>query len=225
MVSPSLILFTAVVCIVIPVLAVSGKRKLDTGIVVPRMPLYVETIVLQSCLLLLSVWTGRANGIPLVSTLDLNTRNVLFAGGLLVVALGGMLAADRFSSARTRLRLYSIIPITRDQRVLWIGVCAAAAISEEATYRGVLFAVLEIVSRSWWIAAAVAAVIFAVAHMVQGWKSTVIVAFFGFAFQALVFQSGGLYLAMIVHFLYDLITGFYLGPRAARMTADDHARV
>lgn len=225
MVSPSLIVFTAVVCVVIPVLAVSGKRKLDTGIVVPRVPLYIETIVLQTCLLVLAVWTGRSNGITLANPIAVHSRAVLLAGALLVIALLGMLLADRFASARTRLRLYAIIPIDRDQRVLWIGVCAAAAISEEATYRGILFAVLEIVARSWWIAAVIGAVIFALAHSVQGWKSTAVVAVFGFGFQLLVLYSGGLYLAMIVHFLYDLITGFYLGPRAARMTSDDNAIV
>ncbi|HVT03043.1 MAG TPA: CPBP family intramembrane glutamic endopeptidase [Thermoanaerobaculia bacterium] len=225
MLSPSALLFIAVIGIVIPVLAASGKRKLDTGIVVPRVPLYIETIILQSCLLLLSVWTARANGITLANSVDVRPRNLLFAGTLLVLALAGMLLADRYSSASTRLRLYAIIPINRDQRVLWIGVCAAAAISEEATYRGVLFAVTETMARSWWIAAVITALIFALAHLIQGWKSTVVVAIFGFAFQLLVLQSGGLYMAMIVHFLYDLITGFYLGPRAARMTADDNAIV
>lgn len=225
MVSPSAILFIAVVAILIPVLAASGKRRLDTGIVVPRVPLYIETIVLQSCLLLLSVWTARANRIMLADPVVLSARNLLFAAALLALALSGMLIANRFSSASTRLRLYAIIPINRDQRVLWVGVCAAAAISEESTYRGVLFALIAVATQSWWIAGLIAALIFALAHLIQGWKSTLFVGLFGFAFQLLVFMSGGLYMAMAVHFLYDLITGFYLGPRAARMTVNDNATV
>jgi membrane protease YdiL (CAAX protease family) len=124
-----------------------------------------------------------------------------------------MLASLRFADDLWRERLFSILPSNADERVIWFGVCAAAAICEETAYRGVLFHLLSTGFGGWWVPAIVTSLCFALAHVVQGWKSTLVVGLFGLAFQYLVLLTGSLYLAMLVHFLYDLIVGWYLSYR------------
>lgn len=47
--------------------------------------------------------------------------------------------------------------------------------------------------------------------MVQGWKSSAIIFFFAMGFHGLVWLSGSLYVAMIVHITYDIIAGLNYG--------------
>jgi hypothetical protein len=47
--------------------------------------------------------------------------------------------------------------------------------------------------------------------MVQGWKSSAIIVFFALGFHALVWLSGSLYVAMVVHTAYDITAGLTYG--------------
>jgi membrane protease YdiL (CAAX protease family) len=60
-------------------------------------------------------------------------------------------------------------------------------------------------------------VMFGVAHAMQGWKSAGAIMIFAAAFHLLVWLAGSLYVAMAVHFLYDLIAGFAYGHLAGKL--------
>ncbi|MGK2857455.1 MAG: CPBP family intramembrane glutamic endopeptidase [Thermoanaerobaculia bacterium] len=196
-----------------PALAFAGKRKLDAGLRLPRIPLYVEGVATQAILLALSFGVASANGIALLVAPDPSPANMALAGAMLLAAIGTMLVATRYGSAETLDRIYMIVPATYGEKIFWIFVSAAAAFGEEMTYRGVLFAILLGVTGNWWFAAVLGAIFFAAAHLAQGWTSGLVIAVFGLAFQFLALQTGSLLLPVIIHFLYDVATGLYLSGR------------
>ena len=76
-------------------------------------------------------------------------------------------------------------------------------------------------TRSFALAIAISAIAFALAHLLQGWAATGFVGLFGLVFHGLVWITGGLWTAIAVHILYDIITGFTL----ARVIAPPRAEV
>ena len=52
------------------------------------------------------------------------------------------------------------------------------------------------------------AIAFGAAHAMQGFKSSAVIVLFALAFQLLVWTSGTLLLAMLVHAAYDVTAGF-----------------
>ena len=205
--------FLALIGLGVPALALAGKRKLDAGLRIPRVPLYIEGLATQSILIALSFWVASANGITLLKRPDPSPLHLALAGAMLIVAIGTMLVATRYGSEDTLDRIYMIVPSTYGEKIFWIFVSAAAAFGEEMTYRGVLFSILIGVSGNWWLAASIGALIFSAAHLAQGWTSALVIAVFGLGFQFLALQTGSLLLPVIIHFLYDVATGLYLAGR------------
>ena len=107
------------------------------------------------------------------------------------------------------IRLF--MPTNGTERRLWVLVAVAAGVSEEVTYRGVLFALLWMLTGSGWAAAVIAAIIFGVSHAVQGWKAAGIVTIIALALHGLVALSGTLYPAIVAHAVYDIVAGLTYG--------------
>jgi membrane protease YdiL (CAAX protease family) len=103
------------------------------------------------------------------------------------------------------------MPGTPAERASWIVVSVLAGVGEEITWRAVQPALLAAAIGSPTAGILLAAVNFGVSHLVQGWKSAAIIVVFALGFQALVWLSGSLYLAMAVHLAYDITAGLTYG--------------
>jgi membrane protease YdiL (CAAX protease family) len=103
------------------------------------------------------------------------------------------------------------MPSNATERAWWIVVAVLAGLSEEITWRGVQTMLLAFALGSVPAAAVVCALLFGVAHAVQGPRLMAIVCGFALGFQALVALSGALYLAMAVHIAYDVTAGLTYG--------------
>jgi hypothetical protein len=111
-----------------------------------------------------------------------------------------------------RKRVASLfMPENAIERAWWITVATLAGVSEEITWRGVQTTLLAILLGNFVVASIVCAVMFGLAHFMQGWKSMGIVVLFALVFQALVWLSGTLLLAMAVHAAYDITAGLNYG--------------
>lgn len=99
-------------------------------------------------------------------------------------------------------------PTTRRERRMWVALSLSAGIGEELVWRGVLPALIATVTGSFAFGVFVSVISFALAHAIQGPRSVLAIAAIAAAFHALVFISGSLYVAMVVHFVYDVIAGF-----------------
>lgn len=91
---------------------------------------------------------------------------------------------------------------------MWVGLSLSAGIGEELVWRGVLPALVAAVTGSLALGIVLSVISFALAHAIQGIRSVLAIAGIAAAFHALVFISGSLYVAMVVHFVYDVIAGF-----------------
>jgi membrane protease YdiL (CAAX protease family) len=114
-------------------------------------------------------------------------------------------------------RVWLFMPRTRQEHVLWAGCSLAAGISEEVTYRGVMFVVLWRVTGSAVAAALIGAAVFSISHFLQGLKSMAIIFGMALAFQMIAWVSGSLYIAMAVHALYDVTAGFHYGAYGEKL--------
>ena len=95
----------------------------------------------------------------------------------------------------------------------WIGVTLYAGLIEEFAYRGVLTLILASFI-GYWSAAIASALLFGLGHLSAGWRGAGSGVLFALAMQAIVYLSGGLLLAALVHAIYDLLAA-WLGNRIA----------
>ncbi len=210
--------YIALICGGLPLLAWFSKKKLDEGLVAPRLPLYAEALFLQSLLLLISYGVASAARVRLFRPPQLDATALLLGGGVLALALVSMTIGWRFASPLSRRRLGMLVPANAPERAIWLVVSAAAGISEEVAFRGILPVLLTRQTRSFAAAIAISTIAFALAHLLQGWSATLFVGIFGLIFHGLVWITGGLWTAIAVHILYDAIAGLTLArmfaPRA-----------
>ena len=108
-------------------------------------------------------------------------------------------------------------PTNGSERRMWVALSLSAGIGEELVWRGVLPALVAAVSGSLAIGIVLSIVSFALAHAIQGLRSVLAIAAIAASFHALVFVSGSLYVAMMVHFVYDVIAGFTYARFAREM--------
>jgi membrane protease YdiL (CAAX protease family) len=143
---------------------------------------------------------------------------------LLVVGMGLVVAS--FEARRPlgpgdgMRRLLERIPATHPA---WMTALTAASVGEEFAYRGVLTELCTGPFGAGWAVVASAG-LFGLGHLAQGWRGAVASAAFAMALQVIVFISGGLALAMLAHFAYD-IGAMWLGRRIQpRQIQDKNAR-
>jgi membrane protease YdiL (CAAX protease family) len=109
-------------------------------------------------------------------------------------------------------RLYRMLPHDRADLPPYFAVCLAAGICEETVYRGVTTVLLARVTENLSAAILIASIAFALAHVIQGWRS--VVAVFGIALMAhaVVLMTQSLFPVMAAHALYDALAGVLM-PR------------
>lgn len=136
----------------------------------------------------------------------------LGAGALmLVLTVAFMRPKWRAAVERRERVVYLFMPANTSERVWWIGVAVLAGISEEITWRGVQAGLAANFTQSIWAAFIICSISFAVGHAVQGWKSIAVILAFALGFHFLVWLSGSLYVAMVVHVAYDVLAGITFG--------------
>lgn len=202
--------------VLLPLLAWSSYRYLATDSAAPTsLPsleaMAVQTIAVQAVVMALA-WLALARiELPMSWASDLDAASLLATA---VVVLAGLkmaqLEARRpLGPNETLRRKLRSAGLTK----LWTAAICAAAIGEEYAYRGVLFLLMD-QSLPPSLAAFVSALAFGLAHFGQGWRGAIMSTVFGLGLQAIVILSGGLFLAMLAHLLYDLGV-VWLGRRLA----------
>lgn len=205
--------FLLVFGVLLPWSAIRSGRRIRSGAALPgRRKHFVTTTIVLLVFLGLSLSVAHFEYVPLgFDGSGVSRRSVVLG----IASLAGLVAFmwPRWKRAVERdvpiLELFS--PRDATERALWTCVSAAAAVSEEVTYRGVLFVLLWRLTGQPLAAALLGALAFGAAHMMQGWKGAAIIIVFGLVFQALAYESGSLYVPIAVHLVYDVIAGLAYG--------------
>ena len=208
MINPAGILFLLIVCAGVPYLAWKSRKQLGDGpLPMPRQRFYVQTIFMQLFLFALAVVASLRNDIDLLAA----PRRPLLAWGLAALFVIVLVAVMRWRwphrDAASKARLYRMLPHDRRDLGPYYAVCLTAGVCEEVVYRGAAAALLARITGSMIAAVVIAAVVFALAHVIQGWRSAFVIFLIALGAHALVIAGQSLFPVMAAHALYDAIAG------------------
>lgn len=166
----------------------------------------VAALVIVAIMALAVAWRGRIQLFP-----PIHVTGKLIAVSIAIL-LGTLVLAEALLKARSpderqELWVRQIIPQNNAERFVWLISSTVAGVAEEIIFRGVLFALLVAATSSVGLSALISALIFAIAHFRQGWKSMVFIFGIALLFQWLVIYAGSLIPAMVIHALYNMVRG------------------
>jgi membrane protease YdiL (CAAX protease family) len=203
--------FLTVIGVMVPIAAIrSASRTRDVDIQSShRISQRLRNVVVLSVLAIAALYVAHRDHIDLFEPVRIMTRLVVVSLGILAgtLILAELLLIARSPEERKKLWVRQIIPRNNAERLVWVISSCAAGATEEIIFRGVFFALLVAVTESITIASLLSAIVFAIAHYRQGFKSMAFILGIALLFQWLVIYSGSLIPAMIVHALYNIVRG------------------
>jgi hypothetical protein len=197
--------------LVIPWLAWRSRGHIARHTATPRARHFANVVLQLVIFLAISLVVARVEQVPIWRPWAGHWLGWLLAA---LLALGGIVVMRPHWRKNVEMRDPTVrlfMPTTRSERRLWVLVALAAGVSEEVTYRGVLFALLWILTGSALAAALLASIVFGVSHAVQGWKTAGIITIIALLLHGLVALSGTLYPAIVAHAAYDIVAGLTYG--------------
>jgi membrane protease YdiL (CAAX protease family) len=202
-------------CVVIPILAARAvrRRKPRPGSA-PAKRNYVSGIIWTAGFAGIAIVAAIPCRIPVFGSSRLDFKMILLALAFLLLNLSLASLEWKYSPNDRRKRLASYLPHTARERVYWVFASMAAGVGEEIIFRAVLFGLLFQMTGNYWVSAIISALFFGLYHIPSGLMAAVTTFLPALGLQWLVFISGGLYAAIVVHFLYDLINGIVYGASA-----------
>jgi membrane protease YdiL (CAAX protease family) len=184
-----------------------------------REAIWYSTIISQSLMFAMAWLAGGTFGFQIFAWPRLSPNHFAAAAAALIglLTLRAVVRATRSEDERRNMVVYYLAPrSSREWRLKGLTVLVAS-ISEEASYRGVGFAILWFSVGSALIAALICSIAFAAAHSIQGWKSMLVIFSIAIVMHALVYYTETLVLAMIVHAIYDFIAIFSIYKESLRL--------
>ncbi|HTY62800.1 MAG TPA: CPBP family intramembrane glutamic endopeptidase [Acidobacteriota bacterium] len=208
-------------CLVAPVAAQVSKRR---NKIQPVSPVggkrYSAAITYSIAFAGIALVTAFKERIPVFGSFHLNLNVVLLAAAFLIVSLAWARLEWTLTPMDRKLRSWNFLPHTPIERVAWVPISLVVGSCEEIVFRGVLFGIVFQVTGSYWMAGLVSAILFALMHLATGLLSVVSLVGVAIGLQWLVQLSGGLHIAIAVHFVYNAVNGIVYGagalPEAAK---------
>jgi membrane protease YdiL (CAAX protease family) len=204
---------TAILVGVFPAFSVVQAQAVSELEVLPgRNKLYASTIV--------GLW-GLAFATAFVATESRMDPRLLGVAQLpwttfflwLAFALIGVaaliLAFKAFGVGETRM-IHHMIPQSRTEKLVYVGVSATAGICEELVFRGFLIAALTAATGSVPLAVIISAGTFGVAHAHQDAAGALRATLLAFVLTVPLLATGSLYPGIAAHALVDLVAGLWL---------------
>lgn len=215
--------FVLFVTIVVPWAVLRNRESALAMADIPLALRFYAMLLPQVVLGALAVVTGFVEGIELFPPRAPSLISWFSGAVFLGVALLLVRPHWRRSIEEDKPTWRLFAPTNRRERRIWTLLSLSAGIGEELVWRGVLPALIALLTGSFAVGIALSVASFALAHAIQGLRSVLAIAGIAAAFHVLVFVSGSLYTAMVVHFAYDVIAGFTYA-RFARELGRLHAR-
>lgn len=174
---------------------------------VPKPKRYRFGISSLVWLLVLTLVVAAAHKITLFPPTRPSARAWVLGTVFLAAMLGAAGLRLRYTdeAAASRMRLF--LPENPTELWYWVPVAVLAGVAEECAYRGVAYVLLLDLFGSAWLSVTICTLAFAVAHIYQGWKSSLEVGALGLLSQFAVFLTGSLYLSIAAHAIYDTLLG------------------
>ncbi len=214
----------ATIVLVVPLYSYFNRRRLETIAGAHRRSLYVRSMAVLWMLALVTLYAwwrhGRpfdALGFQLPPGIVTTSAEIVcvMAAIAIVVRLRKMATWSLEKKAALRGRIGAVavvVPRTKSELALFLGVALTAGICEELLYRGFLFAVAAPFVTIYG-AAVVSAIVFGLGHTYQGVRGIALTAAVGLFLGAFYFLTGSIVFPMILHVLIDInggVSGYLL---------------
>ncbi|HEY7566488.1 MAG TPA: CPBP family glutamic-type intramembrane protease [Gemmatimonadaceae bacterium] len=195
--------------LVLPFIAFRSRDRLTRMRPLPtRRRLYTSIVLQLALFLVLALGTAWREGIDLWRWPQRMLLPGLATLGLFVLMVAATRPIKRDAVRRREPRVYFAMPGNAVEMALWIAVSVMAGVAEEAAYRGVFSDLATRLTGSMAAAWALAVLAFTIAHANQGIKSMGVIALFALVAHILVFLSGTLLFAIVLHVAYDVSAAF-----------------
>jgi membrane protease YdiL (CAAX protease family) len=200
--------YLAVICVLLPWAAWKTRRRSKDAPPIPRQRYFASALQTSAFLGLLGLLVAHFEEIELFPSVLPGVKS-LALGALAVIVLMIAMKPYREHVARTdpkRMQLFA--EPTPKVRALWVAISLSAGFWEEIVFRGVTTTLLARWSGSVPLAIAVSMLAFGAAHLTRGITGAALTTVIAGVLHVLVFAAGALYVAMAVHFVYDVLAGF-----------------
>jgi hypothetical protein len=135
-------------------------------------------------------------------------RDILVAAAFWVAAMPALLLLEWLLRIRSMgAGVLALTPHGAIEVSLWIAVAVSAGICEETIFRGYLQRQLIVMTRSRTAGVVLAAAIFGLAHLYQGWRMAIVIGFYGLMFGVLAYWRRTVRPGMIAHAWHDALSG------------------
>jgi membrane protease YdiL (CAAX protease family) len=212
--------FLIVMAVAFPIAAIRTATRTratnGSAAIASRQRVYIAGTINQLFILGLAWLTAHEQGLHFLGAAAIGWREV----GAGVLALGVLAGIARLSQAtrtpeeRRKMWVLGLVPRTTREWMLFVPLVTVASVGEELAFRGVLFSLFAMLTGAPLLAAVLSAAAFGLAHFPQGWKSVGIVVVIGVVKQALVAFTATLWVAVVVHFVYDIVASARTAQRA-----------
>ncbi|MBR9989018.1 MAG: CPBP family intramembrane metalloprotease [Gemmatimonadetes bacterium] len=204
--------WTVILLVPLPALFIVQGRKLGELDVLPRSEAYISSIASLWILAALTAGVGWVSGyrLPDLGLIALSPERTLITSVALTAAGIAVLFAFRLAGVREPPLMRELLPVSRDERILFLGVAVTAGICEEIIFRGFLIAVLHAATASLPIAVLVSSAVFGVAHAYQQPAGAVRATILGAILALPLLSDGSIVPAIIAHAAIDIISGLWL---------------
>ncbi len=216
---PATILYVVLVGVYIPIAATRTRARLAAS-AQPIGPAFRKNAaVVQLVILGLGLMVAWTHGIQ-----SLPAPSVAWQWWLVLpaLAIGELVRWVFWTSMTTEQRrtawVRNILP-SRAELPEWTVLTLLASVTEEITYRGLLFGILATATGSVPVASVLCAISFGAAHAPQGARSQILVGILSLLLHALVIISGSLFPAMVVHAAANMISGIRAPSRFKSLDA------
>lgn len=216
--------FLAFVVVGVPYGALNTARRTRSAegpaAIPSRTHMHWNAMATQLLLFGIAWYAGLLQGLRFLGPVEVTPRDALAGAAALalVSVMAGVSRVIRSEDERQRMWVLGFVPRTLREAVPYTALAAVAAVSEELTYRGVLFAMLAILTGNGIVAGVLSALAFAAAHIPQGAKSMGVIFVIALVKQALVVFTHTLWIAIAVHFTYNVLAAVRMAPRAREVS-------
>jgi membrane protease YdiL (CAAX protease family) len=187
--------------------AVAGLAELPS-----RNRLYASTIVALWGLAIVTAFCASESGISPrllgVNALPWPSFVLWFAFSML--AVGALILLFKALGVTETRMIQHMIPQSRTEKALYLGVSATAGICEELVFRGFLVATLTVATGSVPLAVVLSAGTFGIAHAHQHAAGAVRAALLAAVLTVPLLATGSLYPGIAAHAVVDLVAGLWL---------------
>lgn len=210
---------TVVLLVIMPgLLLVQGRMANRVPEGLSRTDLYVSSVVSIWILAALAMAASWASGFTarLLGLVAQDPGRLLLVTVLTTsVGLGAMVAGRLLRLPETALLLF-LLPRTRRERLLFVGVSLSAGIAEELVFRSFLIPALQAATDSLWLAVAFSSFAFGLIHSYQGTSGALRASALGLLLAVPFVATGSVLPSMAAHAALDIIAGLWLGDWLVR---------